>query len=317
MSSSSTSGAGAGAASAPAAAPVASVSAAVLATSVVPPGAPAALGQEVLLLQPAPGVAVIALNRPKKRNAITGAMAAALEWAALWCETSPDIRVLILTSAAPGMFCAGADLGEVASGAVKFVFTPQGGFGGLVDLPHSKPWIAAVSGPTLAGGLEIVLACDMIVAAPSTTLGLPEVKRGLFAAAGGVHRLPRALPRHLALELVCTGEPMPVARAHALGLVNHVVPEGELLDRAVALGKVIAANAPGSVRESLALARAAVETRDADARVLSGEADARVHAHPDSKEGPKAFLEKRAPVWSSTPWPTSGSPAHPRLRSAL
>jgi enoyl-CoA hydratase len=269
----------------------------------------------VLLLQPAPGVAVLALNRPKKRNAITGAMAAALEWAALWCEASPEVRVMILTSAAPGMFCAGADLGEVSQGRERTIFTPQGGFGGLVDLPHAKPWVAAVSGPTLAGGLELVLACDMIIAAPSTTLGLPEVKRGLFAAAGGVHRLPRALPRHVALELVCTGEPMPVARAHALGLVNHVAPEGEVLERAVALGRIIAANAPGSVRESLALARASSETPDADMRTLSAAASARVHSHPDSKEGPRAFLEKRPPVWSPQPWPTGVG--HPKLRSAL
>ena len=141
-------------------------------------------------------------------------------------EDDPEIRVAILTSSEPRVFCAGADLGAVASGKGAGMETPGGGFAGFVYAQRLKPWIAAVEGLALAGGCEICLACDMIVASEAARFGLPEVKRGLMAGAGGVHRLANVLPRNIAAELIATGDPIDAARAHAHGLVNRLVPAG-------------------------------------------------------------------------------------------
>lgn len=258
---------------------------------------PTGLGHEVLYETPVPHVAVIRLNRPEKRNAVNGALAEALGHLARATEADPAIRAVVLTSATPGIFCAGADLGEVARGNGRALFTKDGGFAGLVEAVRHKPWIAAIDGPALAGGCEVALSCDMIVASPAASFGLPEVKRGLFAAAGGVQRLPRALPRNIALELIATGEPLGAERAHELGLVNHLVPATEVLDAAIRLATTIAANAPVSVVESLKLARIAAEHGEADMRELA-RATSRIVMHTeDSREGPRAFVEKRPPVW--------------------
>lgn len=258
---------------------------------------PEGVGRDVLYSTPTPHVAVISLNRPDKRNAVNGPLAEALGNLARETEADPAIRVVVLTSATAGMFCAGADLSEIARGNGKALFPKEGGFAGLVESVRHKPWIAAIDGPALAGGCEIALSCDMIVASSAASFGLPEVKRGLFAAAGGVQRLPRALPRNIALEMIASGEPLGAERAYALGLVNHLVAASEVLDTAIRLAATIANNAPVSVVESLKLARIASENTEADMRAHALAAVRIVMRTEDSREGPRAYVEKRAPVW--------------------
>ena len=266
-------------------------------TQEMTPEAPASIGEEVLFEIVDDHVALVTLNRPEKRNAINGAVAQALEWAIRRVEADDMIRVAILTSSLEGTFSAGADLAEISAGRGSTLSTEYGGFAGFVDAPRTKPWIAAVRGNVLAGGCELTLACDMIVASEDVRFGLPEVKRGLLAAAGGVHRLGRVLPRNVALELVATGDPMPAARAYSLGLINRMVPLAEVPAEARRLAAAIAVNAPVSVRESLRIARLAQELTDAELRILSKERSKIVMATEDAREGPRAFVEKRAPVW--------------------
>jgi enoyl-CoA hydratase/carnithine racemase len=261
-------------------------------------GQPEGVGREVLYEVVDSHIAVITLNRPEVRNAVNPELAAAVGWLVRQAEADDAIRVGILTSSNDKVFCAGADLGAIASGRGAGIATADGGFAGFVDAPRDKPWIAAVKGYALAGGGELCLACDMIVASEDAKFGLPEVKRGLFAGAGGVHRLPRALPRNVALELIATGDAMDVRRAYDLGLVNRVAPTERVLDTALELARVIAANAPVSVRESLKVARLSSEASDAELRKMSGEVAMKVMMTEDAREGPRAFLEKRPPVWT-------------------
>jgi enoyl-CoA hydratase/carnithine racemase len=244
-------------------------------------------------------IAVVTLNRPAVRNAVNIAMTRRLEECIRIVEGDADIRVAILTAVAGKAFCAGADLGEVAAGRGASLVTPEGGFAGFVHAFRRKPWIAAVHGFVLGGGLEISLACDLIVATQNATFGLPEPKRGMLAGAGGAYRLARAIPRAIALEMLITGAPIDARRAYELGLVNRVVDEARLVDEAIAIAERIAANAPLSVRESLAIGRIAGERREEELRQLSAEATARILASEDFREGPRAFIEKRAPVWRS------------------
>jgi enoyl-CoA hydratase len=242
-------------------------------------------------------IAVVTLNRPQKRNAVDAAMARALADAVRRTEQDPGVRVVILTSSSDQAFCAGADLAATAAGVGSGASLPEGGFAGLVYASHRKPWIAAVRGFAVAGGLEICLACDMIVASSDARFALPEARRGLIAGAGGLVRLPRLLPRQVALEMIATGDPIDAPRAHALGLVNRVVPSEQVLDAALAIARSVVACAPIAVQEGLALARRAAELGDAAGRSATDEAVARVRLSEDFKEGPRAFLEKRAPVW--------------------
>ena len=255
---------------------------------------------EVVTLQRLPGhVALVILNRPQARNAVNAALAAALQVIVDDTEADPQIGAVVLTGAeAGGVFCAGADLKEVAAGGADALFTERGGFAGFVDAPRSKPWIAAVNGKALAGGCEIVLACDMVVAADTAAFGLPEVTRGLIAAAGGLYRLPRVLPRPLALELILTADTMPAADALRLGWLNRVVTAAQVVDEALALARRITRNAPVAVRESLRIARQAADLDEAQLRELSLQARQRVQATEDYREGPRAFIEKRPPRWS-------------------
>ncbi len=243
-------------------------------------------------------VALVTLNRPEVRNAVNGELARALEAVVLELEADDQVWAVVLTGAGPGAFCSGADLKEVSAGRGEQLFTARGGFAGFVYAERRKPWIAAVNGKALAGGCEIVLACDLVVASDDAAFGLPEVSRGLIAAAGGLIRLPRVLPRNLALELAMTGDPMDVRRAELHGLVNRVVPAGQVVDEAVALARRINRNAPVAVRESLQLARVAAELSEADARELTLAARERVMRSEDYKEGPRAFVEKREPRWT-------------------
>lgn len=258
---------------------------------------PAGVGNEVLYEVVDDHIAVVTLNRPDKRNAVNAALAAALEYIVKEVEADPKIRVAILTSSNDKAFCAGADLAEISAGIVGMA-TKDGGFAGFVDANRVKPWIAAVRGVALAGGCELSLANDMVVCAKTSAFGLPEVKRGLFAGAGGVHRLPRALPRNIALELIATGDPLPAERAYTLGLVNRLVDtDAEVLPAAIKLAKEIAVNAPLSVRESLKVARIAIEHPDKEMRGISAAASGPVMMSEDAKEGPLAFLQKRPANW--------------------
>ena len=184
------------------------------------------MADEVLYEVVEAGLAVVTLNRPEKRNAVNAAVATALEAALERSEADPAIRAAILASSDARVFSAGADLAAVAAGEGRGLSTRDGGFAGFVRARRRKPWIAAVRGKALAGGCELALACDMIVASEDAVFGLPEPARGLIAGAGGSTRLVRALPRHVAIELIVTGDPMDARRAHQLGLVNRVAALG-------------------------------------------------------------------------------------------
>ena len=242
-------------------------------------------------------IAMIRLNRPQARNAIDGPSALAIAAAVERVESDPAIRVAILTSSTPGMFCAGADLKVVAAGRVAELRPGDGGFAGFVDAIRNKPWIAAVDGPALGGGTELCLACDIIVATPDSKFGLPEVKRGILANGGGISRLGRALPRNIALELIATGDPFTAQFAADHGMVNRLSSPEKLIETAMELARAISGNAPGSVRESLYVARKVGDICDAELRRISKDRAKVVFATEDAQEGPRAFAEKRAPVW--------------------
>lgn len=255
-------------------------------------------GVEELIVEVVDGhIAVVTLNRPQVRNAINASLTAAIEQAVVQIEKDDAIRVAILASSHAKVFCAGADLGEIAAGRGNMLMTPNGGFAGFVFAERTKPWIAAIHGAAFAGGCELALACDMIVASEEAQFGLPEVKRGLYAGAGGAYRLPKRLPRNIALELLATGGTLDAGRGFALGLVNRLVPADRVLTAALELARAISENAPMSVRESLAVARLADGASEADLHPLSECAKERVFASDDAQEGPRAFLEKRLPLW--------------------
>ncbi len=241
---------------------------------------------------------LVTLNRPAARNAVNGDVATGLQAAIDASEADADIWAVILTGTGSEAFCAGADLKAVSTGQGHTLRTERSGFAGFVHAQRSKPWIAAVNGPALAGGCEIALACDLIVAVPQSRFGLPEVKRGLVASAGGLYRLPRALPRALALEMILTGEPISAERALQLGLINQLAEPALLLAAARTLAGRITVNAPVAVRESLGVARRALDLSDAELQALSAQAQGRVMASEDFQEGPRAFIEKRAPRWT-------------------
>lgn len=255
--------------------------------------------EPTVLFERRPGhVALVTINRPEARNAINGAVTMALDAIVAETEADPDVWVIVLTGAGGKAFCAGADLKEVAQGRGATLRTDRGGFAGFVFSERAKPWIAAVNGLALAGGAEIALACDLVVAAEHAAFGLPEVSRGLIAGAGGLFRLPRAIPPKIAIELIVTAGELDARRAHQYGWVNRLVPSDRLLDEALALAADIARNAPLAVRESLRIARSSHALSEAELRTLSQEAFTRVAASEDFREGPRAFIEKRAPRWN-------------------
>jgi len=238
----------------------------------------------VLLEKRENSIAVVTLNRPEQRNAVNPAVAHRLEAIVKALEADPAVRVVVLTGAGGKVFSAGADLKVVAAGRVDDLMTADGGFAGFVRAPRKKPWIAAVEGLALAG-------------AQDSAFGLPEVTRGLVAAAGGLFRLPKAIPLNVAREIILTAGRLPAEKAAAFGMVNRLAPSGTVLAEAVALAGEIAANAPLAVQESLAiLARVGTEP-DEEMWRLSDAAIGRLKQSEDLIEGATAFVEKRAPVW--------------------
>ena len=241
-------------------------------------------------------VAVLTINRPEARNAVNGDVARGMEEALDRLEDDEGTWIGIVTGEGP-VFSAGADLKAIASGQAADLQTKRGGFGGIAARERTKPLIAAVDGPALAGGCEIVLACDLVVASTNARFGIPEVKRSLVAAAGGLFRLPRALPRNIAMELALTGDPIDAERAHHFGLVNELVEPGKALEAALALAERINANAPIAVRQSRRVVAEGMLADDDTAWKVTVDAMAKAMATEDFAEGPRAFIEKRAPEW--------------------
>jgi enoyl-CoA hydratase len=240
------------------------------------------------------GVLVITLNRPEVRNAVNAALARGVAEAIDELEGDDGLRTGVLTGAG-GTFCAGMDLRAFVQGESPSI---EGrGFAGLAEAPPRKPLIAAVEGFALAGGFEVALSCDLIVAAEDARFGLPEVKRGLVAAAGGLIRLPKRIPYHLAMELALTGDPVEAPVAHQWGVVNRLTPPDGALLAAIELAEAIARNGPLALDASKEIVRGTLDWTEDDAWERQGELVGRVFGSEDAREGATAFAEKRDPVW--------------------
>src|ERR1017187_8226973 len=240
------------------------------------------------------GVAVITINRPEARNAVNGEVARGIAAAVEEFDARKDISVLVLTGAG-GTFSAGMDLKGFLTGDAPMA--AGRGFGGNTERPPVKPVIAAVEGYALAGGFELVLACDLVVASEDAKFGLPEVRRGLVAGAGGLLRLPSRIPYHLAMEIALTGAHFPAARLAAAGLVNVVVPAGQALTAATELAGQAALGAPLALAASKRVIVEAADWPSDEAFARQGEIIGPVFGSKDAMEGAIAFAEKRAPAW--------------------
>ncbi|MDP9096024.1 MAG: crotonase/enoyl-CoA hydratase family protein [Pseudomonadota bacterium] len=250
-----------------------------------------------VLVEREAGVLVVTINRPHVRNAIDRATSEAIALAMDELDGDPALTLGILTGAG-GHFCSGMDLKAFLRG--ERVELPGRGLAGIVETPPAKPLIAAIEGFALAGGCEIALACDLIVAAQDAQFGIPEVKRGLIAGSGGLIRLPQRIPRQVALEYALTGAMMPATEARQWGLVNRLTPPGGALDGARELARTIAANGPLSVRMTKRIVRESPDWAAADVwqrqRALLDE----ILASSDAREGALAFAEKRPPRWTGS-----------------
>lgn len=248
-------------------------------------------------------VEVITINRPEARNAVNGAVSIGVGDALERANHDPQVWAIVITGAGDQSFCAGADLKAISRRENLYhPDHPEWGFAGYVHHFVDKPTIAAVNGTALGGGTEIALASDLIVADERATFGLPEVKRGLVAAAGGVFRIVDALPRKVAFEMMFTGDPISAADAARWGMINQVVPNGTVLQSALALAERITVNAPLAVQVSKRVAYGVDDGVITDeepkwARLLK-EVSTLLRSE-DAKEGPRAFAEKRQPVWKN------------------
>ncbi|ASW87706.1 crotonase/enoyl-CoA hydratase family protein [Mycobacterium intracellulare] len=241
-------------------------------------------------------ILIITINRPKAKNAVNSAVANGLAAAVDRLDDEPGLSVGILTGAG-GSFCAGMDLKAFARGELPIV---EGRGMGFTERPPVKPLIAAVEGYALAGGTELALATDLIVASKDSAFGIPEVKRGLVAGGGGLLRLPQRIPSAIAMELALTGENLSAERAHALGMVNVLAEPGSALDAAIELAEKIAVNGPLAVA---ATKQIIVESRGWSPETMFAEQNkllAPVFSSNDAKEGAIAFAEKRPPKWTGT-----------------
>jgi enoyl-CoA hydratase len=247
-----------------------------------------------VIVERAGGVLTVMLNRPGVRNAINAATARAIAAAVDELDASQDLSVAVLTGSG-GMFCAGMDLKAFLAGERPSV--PGRGFAGLVERPPAKPIIAAVEGAAVAGGFEIALACDLIVAAENARFGLPEVQRGLVAAGGGLLRLSRHVPYHLAVEWALTGDYVSAAEARAAGLVSRITAPGEALAQAVGLAQRIARNGPLALAATKRVLAEGQDWPSAEAFARQREITDPVRESADAREGARAFVEKRTPQW--------------------
>ena len=240
------------------------------------------------------GVLVVTINRPDARNAVNGGVASGIAEAMDRLDAEDDLRVGVLTGAG-GYFSAGMDLKAFVKGEQPYA--GDRGFAGITQRAARKPLIAAVEGFALAGGFEIALSCDLIVAASDARFGVPEVKRSLVAAAGALLRLPKRIPYHLAMELALTGEPIGAERAYEIGIVNRTTEPGTALDVAVELAQAITKNAPLALMASKEIVQKAVDWTEEEGWAKQGEISGPVFVSEDAREGATAFAEKREPVW--------------------
>mmetsp|Transcript_11845 Transcript_11845/g.13720 ORF Transcript_11845/g.13720 Transcript_11845/m.13720 type:complete len:256 (-) Transcript_11845:26-793(-) len=249
--------------------------------------------QDLVLFEKKGHIAIFTLNRPKAMNAVSAELSERFEALMEEFEKDENLWIGIVTSSHPKTFCAGADLKSVSAG--KNIMTSKGGFAGFVHFPRTKPMIAAVDGYALAGGCEIVLTCDMVVASKKAKFGVPEVKRSLVPAAGGMFRLPRKLPEHIANELLLTGDPLPAQRMYDLGFVNVLCEDGKVMEEAMKLAKRVETNAPLAVFEARRVAMKTLGVTEEEAWDVSSESMPYLARTEDFREGPRAFIEKRAP----------------------
>lgn len=249
---------------------------------------------EAVLVSVDNGVMVITINRPKAKNSINLAVATGIAEAMDELDRNDDIRAAILCGA-EGTFCSGMDLKAFVSGELPVI--PGRGFAGVAEAPPRKPLIAAVEGYALAGGFELAIACDLVVAASDAKFGIPEVKRGLVAGAGGLLRLPRQIPSRIAMELALTGDFISAERAYELGMINRVVEPGNALDGARALATAIAANGPLALIASKQIMRESQDWSQAEMFDKQNTIANPVFSSEDAIEGATAFAEKRPPQW--------------------
>jgi enoyl-CoA hydratase len=240
------------------------------------------------------GVLTITIDRPEARNAVNSAVAEGIAAALDRLDGEDALRIGILTGAG-GTFCAGMDLKAFVKG--ERPWAGDRGFAGITQRASDKPLIAAVEGYALAGGFEIALSCDLIVAARDASFGIPEVKRGLVAAAGALFRLPQRIPYHLAMELALTGDPITAERAYEIGIVNRIVDKGQAVGTAREIAEAIVKNAPLALAASKGVVQRAREWTEAEAWDRQGEIAGGVFGSEDAQEGARAFAEKREPRW--------------------
>ena len=258
---------------------------------------------DIVLFEKRGRIGIITLNRPEARNAVNGDVASGVEAAIDAIEADDDIWVGIVTANTAGqekpVFCAGADLKAINSGNAGGLSTKRGGFAGIAYRERRKPIIVAVDGLATAGGCEIVLSCDLVVASNRSSFGLAEVKRNLIAGAGGLFRLPRAIGRGAALEVILTGEPLAAQRAYELGLVNHVVAPDQVMPKALEIAERICAAAPLAVWASRKVVLASAFETDENLITMTNAEFGAIMASEDTNEGLTAFIEKRLPNWKA------------------
>ena len=246
---------------------------------------------------------LITINRPEARNAVNTSVSVGVGDALQTAQDDPEIRAVVITGSGDKSFCAGADLKAISRGENIFhPDHPEWGFAGFVQHFIDKPVIAAVNGTALGGGSEIALASDLVVAASGAQFGLPEVKRGLVAAAGGMFRVVEQLPRKIAMQLLVTGDPIGAENAARWGMINQVVPDGTVVEAALAMAERITVNAPLAVQASKRVALGVDDgqiTAELPAWRRSNREMRVVFGSEDAKEGPMAFAQKRAPVWKA------------------
>jgi enoyl-CoA hydratase len=250
--------------------------------------------QPAVLTERRDGVLVITLNRPEVRNAVNAAVAKGIADALDTLDADDDLRVGVLTGGG-GFFCAGMDLGAFVKGESPWY--GDRGFAGIAQRGARKPLIAAIEGFAVAGGFEVALACDLVVAAEGAKLGIPEVKRSLVAAGGALLHLPKRMPYHVVMELALTGDPLPAERFHELGVVNRIAPKGGALDAALELAAAITKNGPLALAASKEIVQRQFDWTAEDQWDKQGAISGSVFASDDAKEGASAFKEKRDPVW--------------------